>query len=1190
MTGVSSMRIILVSLFLMGMCAAVFAQGRPYDGPIDPAADIAAERSGFMTGNRVLLFFRNSTELGDCCGLGYAVSLWPNNFDGTKMHDGITVLLGARVFLENDTIPVTDPAEIASRTDLDTLYYMQASYREFMDANEERTVEWALYPVFGYFNELSETPAMSNKPESWPPAGWPSRGFETKWPGEWNGRFGRGVFKADLETYFVANDAQDQEYLQEGLRLQYKPRPNVRIGDLKPDVSVQAGQPWGGIGIRVEVRGFQWSNPAANDAIFFEYNISNTSDYDLPEMVFGFLLDNAVGGEEGVGDDIAFYNADLNMTFSWDFDFVPVGGGREPGILGFAFLESPGLPFDGIDNDEDGLLDEQRDNNAVNFVGPTDGIDDVNRFLEFYNLTSADLRAHWDADEDQDWQDGIDLNGNGTYAFFDGDEWRAEPGEEALDDVGLDGVGPLDLNYNGPDQDGTEGNHKPDFLEGIGAEPNFAITDINESDMLGLTTFRYLLSWGTCADFVPCSDQTCFEYITSGLFDEFQGDPRNFLELFASGIFPLPKGRTERISMSELHSYDPLAGLTSDRVAPSLFRLKEVVQLIYESDYRFAQPPLTPTLTAVPGDGVVTLTWDNLAETSTRDPFVGNSNDFEGYKLYRATDKKIADPEVITDGFGNPRLRSPIYQGDLIDNIFGFADYGEVDGVEFYLGNDGGIRNSFVDRTVQNGRTYYYVLVSYDYGIPAVGDGIPPSESSFTLEIDEADEIVDVSKNVAVVTPAAPAAGYIAPELELLENTAPPGVQAIDINVIAPELLQENHTYQVEFDSDLVTRLLTIGSQRHEFDQLYTTTGFQVYDVTDGERELVHSESPNRYFGQNFIAERVFIPARAREFEYWFLNPNTGVASGTFDGIQFNIENPLVLAQFDESNSGWVTGNGVMSFDVNDDAAVFFPWEHEFVFGESYTTRSDNLGEITNVNNRPIDQSKVLADQTFDFSVFNTQLINEEGQQELLDIVVYDADSNGVYEPALDTLLIGYTTAQRRGGSRWAATMFAVTFPNAGNRPAGNDVYRASFRRPFFETDSIQFRVKSVAALNTSSIKAAMDNIRVVPNPYIATNTMEEAVTNPQLSQRRKLAFTHLPAQCTIKIFTVSGVLVDVIEVNNSSDNLQNDWDENSSANGSAFWDLQTREGLDVSAGYYIYHVTALATGDTKVGKFAILK
>ena len=86
------------------------------------------------------------------------------------------------------------------------------------------TFEYGFYPAFGYFNETSEYPAMSNRPSSWPPNGWPSSGSTTKWPGEWDGRFGRGIRYADLETYFVANDAQDQEYLGLADRVRYYPR------------------------------------------------------------------------------------------------------------------------------------------------------------------------------------------------------------------------------------------------------------------------------------------------------------------------------------------------------------------------------------------------------------------------------------------------------------------------------------------------------------------------------------------------------------------------------------------------------------------------------------------------------------------------------------------------------------------------------------------------------------------------------------------------------------------------------------------------------------------------------------------------------------------------------------------------------------------------------------------------------
>ena len=221
-----------------------------------------------------------------------------------------------------------------------------------MDKNPAGTIEWGFYPVFGYFNEISETPAMSNLPESWPPLGWPSAGNELIWSKEWNGRFGRGVMKADQECFFVVNDAQDQEYLGSDDTVKYFPRrvycsgseiiSDIKIGDKKSDVTIQRGMPWGGIGIRVQTRGFQWSNPAVQDAIFWEYSMANISEYDIPQMYFGVILIMLLGENLLMGDDIAFYNLELNMCYSWDLDGIPVGGGKEPGVYGLAFLESPG--------------------------------------------------------------------------------------------------------------------------------------------------------------------------------------------------------------------------------------------------------------------------------------------------------------------------------------------------------------------------------------------------------------------------------------------------------------------------------------------------------------------------------------------------------------------------------------------------------------------------------------------------------------------------------------------------------------------------------------------------------------------------------------------------------------------------------------------------------------------------------
>ena len=101
---------------------------------------------------------------------------------------------------------------------------------------------------------------------------------------------------------------------------------------------------------------------------------------------------------------------------------------------------------------------------------------------------------------------------------------------------------------------------------------------------------------------------------------------------------------------------------------------------------------------AEPGDGQVVLTWNNIAESSI-DRFLPDSlqNDFEGYKVYRSTDKYFKDAQIITDGYGNPMFYDPIYQCDKIDSIQGFADYATVFGAAYYLGEDTGIEHKYFD-------------------------------------------------------------------------------------------------------------------------------------------------------------------------------------------------------------------------------------------------------------------------------------------------------------------------------------------------------------------------------------------------------------------------------------------------------------------------------------------------------------
>ena len=104
-----------------------------------------------------------------------------------------------------------------------------------------------------------------------------------------------------------------------------------------------------------------------------------------------------------------------------------------------------------------------------------------------------------------------------------------------------------------------------------------------------------------------------------------------------------------------------------------------------------------------------------------------------------------------------------------------------------------------------------------------------------------------------------------------------------------------------------------------------------------------------------------------------------------------------------------------------------------------------------------------------------------------------------------------------------------------------------------------------------------MDEIYVVPNPYVATTPIESS-NNFKLGRgERRIEFVHLPPECTISIYTISGYLVQEIHRATSVDD------------GSEFWDLRTKDGLNAAYGYYIYVVDAPGIGK-KTGKFALIK
>ena len=163
----------------------------------------------------------------------------------------------------------------------------------------------------------------------------------------------------------------------------------------------------------------------------------------------------------------------------------------------------------------------------------------------------------------------------------------------------------------------------------------------------------------------------------------------------------------------------------------------------------------------------------------------------------------------------------------------------------------------------------------------------------------------------------------------------------------------------------------------------------------------------------------------------------------------------------------------------------------------------------------------------------------------------------------------------------WGNTVFSIDFKAISDStllPESGDVYRIDFKRPFLESDSVLFSVQPKMGVDKNLLNDEMSNIKVVPNPYIATNAMEPFLSNTALNQRRLISFTNIPAECTIKIFSSSGVYIDEIVVQNPPDQ------------GLVHWDLLSREGLEIAAGVYFYQVMSAETGKEKMGKFAVVK
>ncbi|MCH8559068.1 MAG: hypothetical protein LAT84_14705 [Balneolia bacterium] len=182
-------------------------------------------------------------------------------------------------------------------------------------------------------------------------------------------------------------------------------------------------------------------------------------------------------------------------------------------------------------------------------------------------------------------------------------------------------------------------------------------------------------------------------------------------------------------------------------------------------------------------------------------------------------------------------------------------------------------------------------------------------------------------------------------------------------------------------------------------------------------------------------------------------------------------------------------------------------------------------------------------------------------------------DDNG--QPRSDIIYILEDTGTGSLVDTWRISMLPRTATSSVGLtvdPVGGDELEIFTIKPFTEADEFNFTIdaSNVPSADPSSVERPLDDVRVVPNPYLVTHLAETGAG-------RQLHFTNLPQRATIRIFTVSGRLVQTLNVDNPA------------TEGRYIWDMRSNDNKEISYGVYIYHVDAPGVGE-KVGKFAVIK
>jgi hypothetical protein len=935
-----------------------------------------------------------------------------------------------------------------------------------------------------------------------------------------------------------------------------------------------------GLGVKIIQRTHSWNYESNKTIHFFIFDIVNIREDKAPirNCFLSVMCDADVGPT--ANDDLVGFDHSRNLGYCYDSDFAEQGFARIPGFLAYKFLESPIATYDVDLNGDDQINDEEIEWNGVMVKDVKKGESLGLTSFKTSNLQSGDpdiesekyiiMAGHNYPDVGDQRYAPFDL-GTGTtpvdQRFFQntGPFILVPPGEEVLDSIWAwdgqslelfdtvrvigDTVRVVVAVMMAPDEEQLP--QIADVAQSI-YDIGFILPRPPDHPNIRLTADdqKVYIVWDDAAE------------LSADPYYDFTSDPESPLYDPLYRQFDFEGYRLYRSTSGLPGTFELLGTWDVTSITPRNVVIEQIAGPPFEGEVTYDEANTEGYILAFGGeelfagheyliqvksDGSFYVTDVTLGvpipASEEEDNWYYNGEPPYFFELFDSDFYSLSIPENIANGTHDDYFDGVNFLvGGMVINFTGddpsyvpseeiiFRVTGNLDEAE---GENTEVSHAYVDEGLINGVTYYYDVIAYDF---------QPFSSPRSLE----NGIIPVS-----VTPRSHPTGLVQGSAFDVSHVSGSSSGSVEVTVVEPDSVT-GHAYEVGFyegDPPLLWYLEDQQTGTKVLDNMVNQAGDDNYPVVNGLVVKTVGPSPG-------IAQWQYLPSTNR----WL----TGVDWGGgyfFGGLDLGI------------NWGW--GGGVEAADYVTVELRFSETEHQNAY--MYLRGGDpsygyqgffecdfTAWDVTSDPPRQINCAFVewTGSDVYD-STWNPDNSSVGGREYFFFLL------SDYSETPLDL----YTTRNILDDNADFDILYAGWF-RAREDAEGNprtwtdgDVYRIT---PYFVNLAEDRFTFSTTAQRVERSLVNLDDIKVVPNPYIVRNIWEPS------RDFSRIAFTHLPDRCTIRVYTLSG------------DHLITLQHDDPELGGNENWDLLTKNRQKIAAGIYIYHVDS-PYGE-KIGKFAVVR